>query len=164
MMIPANHAPGIRPTSSNAVAMRATIRLTISTMTSVYATASAIVLATSPNVPDDAIVMASAIRNHAVTSSTAAHAIASDPIGRLIIRRSARILASTGNAVIDIATPMNSANATNFLSGPMSLYSGNAIAMPSSIGTATLVFEIAVALATLPFSEPRSTSSPTRNM
>ncbi len=31
-MIPANHAPGIRPTSSNAVAMRATIRRTISTM------------------------------------------------------------------------------------------------------------------------------------
>ena len=78
-------------------------------------------MTTSPNVPDDAIVMASAIRNHAVTSSIAAHAIASEPIGRLIIRRSARIRASTGNAVIDIATPMNSANATNFLSGPTSL-------------------------------------------
>ncbi len=133
-------------------------------MTSVYAVASAIVLTTSPNVPEAAIVMASAIRNHAVTSSTAAHAIASEPIGRLIIRRSARILASTGNAVIDIDTPMNRANATNFLSGPTSLYSGSATAMPSSIGTATLVFEIAVAVATLPLSEPRSTSSPTRNM
>ncbi len=31
-MIPANHAPGIRPTSSKAVAIRATIRRTISTM------------------------------------------------------------------------------------------------------------------------------------
>ena len=32
--IAANHPLGIRPTSSNAVAMRATMRLTISTMTS----------------------------------------------------------------------------------------------------------------------------------
>ena len=56
-----------------------------------------------------------------MTSSIAAHAIASEPTGRLIIRRSARMRASTGNAVIDIATPMNSANATNFLSGPISL-------------------------------------------
>ena len=65
--------------------------------------------------------IASAIRNHAVTSSIAAHAIVSAPTGRLSIRRSDRILASTGNAVIDIATPMNSANETNFLSGPTSL-------------------------------------------
>jgi len=106
----------------------------------------------------------SAIRNQAVTSSIAAHAIVSAPTGRLIIRRSARIRASTGNAVIDIETPMNRANATNFLSGPTSLYSGSATAMPRSIGIVTLAFEIAVACRTLPFSWPRSTSSPTRNM
>ena len=87
-----------------------------------------------------------------MTSSIAAQAIVSAPTGRLIIRRSARMRASTGNAVIDIETPMNSANATNFLSGPSSLYSGSAIAMPSSIGSATLAFEIAVAAATLPLS------------
>ncbi len=114
--------------------------------------------------PDTAIVVASAIRNHAVTSSIAAHAIVSAPTGRLSMRRSARILASTGNAVIDIATPMNRANATNFFCGPISLYSGSATAMPSSSGTATLAFEIAAAWAAFPFSWPRSTSSPTRNM
>ena len=77
--------------------------------------ARAIVFTTSPNVPDTAIVVASAIRNHAVTSSIAAHAIASAPTGRLSIRRSARIRASTGNAVIDIDTPMNSANGDELL-------------------------------------------------
>ena len=163
-MIAANHPLGIRPTSSNAVAIRASTRRTTNPMNSVNSAASPIVLATSPNVPERAIAVASAIRNQAVTSSIAAHAIVSAPTGRLIIRRSARIRASTGNAVIDIDTPMNSANATNFLSGPTSLYSGSATAMPSSIGTATLAFEIAVACRTLPLSWPRSTSSPTRNM
>ena len=46
-----------------------------------------------------------------MTSSIAAQASASAPSGRLSIRRSVRMRASTGNAVIDIATPMNSANA-----------------------------------------------------
>ena len=44
-------------------------------------------------------------------SSIAALASASTPSGRLSMRRSTRIRASTGNAVIDIETPMNSANA-----------------------------------------------------
>ncbi len=121
MMIAANQPLGIRPTSSKAVAMRASTRRTTSAMISVKPTASPIVLATSPNVPDTAIVVASAIRNHAVTSSIAAQAMVSAPTGRLIIRRSARIRASTGNAVIDMETPMKIANATNFLFGPTSL-------------------------------------------
>ncbi len=145
MMIAANHPLGIRPTSSKAVAMRARIRRTTNTITSVNAIASPIVLTTSPNDPETAIVVASAIRNQAVTSSIAAQAIASEPTGRLSIRRSARIRASTGNAVIDIATPMNRAKATNFLLGPTSLYSGSATAIPSSIGIATLALEIAAA-------------------
>ena len=120
-MIAANHPLGIRPTSSYAVAMRARTRRTTSTMNRVKAAASAIVLTTSPNVPDAATAVASAIKNQAVTSSIAAHAIVSAPTGRLIIRRSARMRASTGNAVIDIETPMNNANATNFLSGPSTL-------------------------------------------
>ena len=70
--------------------------------------------------PATATAVASAIRNQAVTSSTAAHASASTPTGRLSIRRSTRIRASTGNAVIDIETPMKSAKAANFLSGPTS--------------------------------------------
>ena len=102
--------------------------------------------------PDAATAVASAIRNQAVTSSIAAQAIVSAPTGRLIMRRSARIRASTGNAVIDIETPMNRANETNFVCGPRSLNSGSAIAMPRSIGIATLAFEIAAAWAALPLS------------
>ena len=90
-------------------------------MISVNATASPIVFARRRTCPTTEIVIASAIRNHAVTSSIAAHAIVSAPTGRLSIRRSDRIRASTGNAVIDIATPMKIANETNFLSGPTSL-------------------------------------------
>src|SRR5579862_6831099 len=113
-MIAANQPLGILPTSSNAVAIRDRTRRTGNAMNSVKAVASAMVWTTSANVPATAIVVASAIRNHAVTSSIAAQATVSAPSGRLVIRRSARIRASTGNAVIDIDTPMNRAKATNF--------------------------------------------------
>ncbi len=43
-------------------------------------------------------------------SSVAAHASARPPVSVRCMRRSVRIRASTGNAVIDIAAPMNSAN------------------------------------------------------
>ena len=49
-----------------------------------------------------------ASRHHAVASPTAAHASAVAPIGLVVSPRSARIRARTGNAVMDIATPMNS--------------------------------------------------------
>src|SRR6266516_6799444 len=52
-------------------------------------------------------------RHHAVTSSTAAHVSATAPRSVLVILRSARIRANTGNAVIDIATAMNKANDVN---------------------------------------------------
>ncbi len=84
-------------------------------------TASRIVRATSSPDPAVATAIASAIRNQAVTSSIAAEAIAIAPTGRLSIRRSTRIRASTGKAVIDIATPMNSPKATNFWSGAISV-------------------------------------------
>ena len=87
-------------------------------MTRQNPTARAIVSTTSPNVPATAIVVASAIKNQAVTSSIAALASVSAPTGRLSMRRSTRMRASTGNAVIDIATPMKRANATNLMSGP----------------------------------------------
>ncbi len=90
-------------------------------MTTQNAMASPMVWRTSPKEPATATAVASAIRNQAVTSSIAALASASAPTGRLSMRRSTRMRASTGNAVIDIATPMNSAKATNFLSGPTSL-------------------------------------------
>ena len=61
---------------------------------------------TSAAVPATATAVARAIRNQAVTSSIAAQARVSAPTGRLSILRSTRMRASTGNAVIDIATPM----------------------------------------------------------
>jgi hypothetical protein len=111
-----------------------------------------------------ATAVARAIRNHAVTSSIAAQASVSAPTGRLSIRRSTRIRASTGNAVIDIATPMKSAKARKSLSGPTSPKIGTATATPSIIGSATLVLEIAAACEMRPFSWLASTSRPTRNM
>ena len=48
---------------------------------------------------------------HAVTSSTAAHVNANAPTGVVSIPRSDRIRASTGNAVMLMAMPMNRANA-----------------------------------------------------
>src|SRR5207248_7020323 len=55
----------------------------------------------------------SANRHHAVTSSTAAHVNAIIPSSVLLTPRSVRIRARTGNAVIDIATPMKSAKLVN---------------------------------------------------
>ena len=50
--------------------------------------------------------------HHAVTSSIAAHAMASAPIGVRVRRRSVRIRARTGNAVS--ATRVNTASAATF--------------------------------------------------
>src|SRR5262245_12704375 len=51
--------------------------------------------------------------HHAVTSLTAAHGRAMAPSSESVMPRSERILDSTGNAVIDIATPMNKAKVVN---------------------------------------------------
>ena len=48
-----------------------------------------------------------------MTSSTAAQVSAMAPIRLLCMPRSVRIRASTGKAVTDIETPMNSANTVN---------------------------------------------------
>jgi len=53
---------------------------------------------------------AAASRNQAATSFNAAEAMAMAPTGRLSIRRSTKMRASTGKAVMDRAAPMNSAN------------------------------------------------------
>ena len=50
---------------------------------------------------------------HAVTSSTAAHVMAVVPSGVCVRWRSSRMRARTGNAVMLIAIPQNSANAWN---------------------------------------------------
>src|SRR5687768_9398365 len=54
-----------------------------------------------------------ASRHHAVTSSIAAHVKATAPSFVRVMRRSDRMRASTGNAVIDIAIPRNSAKFVN---------------------------------------------------
>ena len=119
---------------------------------------------TSPAEPATATVVASATSSQAVTSSMAAQAIVSAPSGRLSIRRSTRIRASTGKAVTDMETPMKSAKAMNFVSGPTSSNTGTAATSPSTIGSTTLALEIAAAWPTRPRSCAGSSSSPTRNM
>ena len=61
-----------------------------------------------------------ASRHQAVTSSTAAQVSAATPRSVRVSPRSVRIRASTGNAVIDIAMPMNIANATKGTPGWLS--------------------------------------------
>jgi hypothetical protein len=144
--------------------MRASNGRTTANMTRQKASASPTVSSTSRAEPATAIAVASAIKNQAVTSSTAADAITTAPSGRFSIRRSTRILASTGNAVIDIETPMNRAKGRKSPSGATRAKTGTAAAIPSIIGTATLAFEISAAWATRPRSWRQSSSSPTRNM
>ncbi len=81
------------------------------------AAASTIVKTMSLGDPATVMAVANATSNHAVTSSIAAAASTTPPIGRLIIRRSTRIRARTGNAVIDIEIPMKRANEANLVSG-----------------------------------------------
>ncbi len=78
-------------------------------------------------IPDDAIpvdftsAITRARMHQAVTSSTAAQVIAIDPSVVCVSPRSSRIRASTGKAVMLIATPMNNANAWNDVpAGPSS--------------------------------------------
>ena len=134
-------------------------------MKSTNAAASPTVCATSPNDPvAAATAVANAMRNQAEMSSIAALARARAPIGRLSMRRSTMMRASTGKAVIDIATPMNRAKATNGLSGPTRPKIGSAASRPSAIGTNTPAFDTATACVTRPRSWVGSSSSPTRNM
>ena len=92
-------------------------------MTRQKAPASRIVRTTSKPPPEVATAVARAMRNQALTSSMAALASASAPTGCLSMRRSTRIRASTGKAVIDIETPMNSAKAVKppLAGGPISV-------------------------------------------
>ena len=119
---------------------------------------------TASTEPLPATAEASASRPQAVTSSTAAAAMAMAPTGCRSMRRSTRILASTGNAVIDMATPMNSAKEANDVSGPTSSNSGRATAMPSAMGTAMLACEMSAACWNRSRSSRGSSSRPTRNM
>ena len=77
--------------------------------------------------------------HHAVTSSTAAQVSAIEPSEVCDMRRSSKIRASTGNAVMLIATPMNNANALNEVPGlASSRYRKSESAAPRRKGTMML--------------------------
>ena len=82
-----------------------------------------------------------------MASLMAAQVSASMPIGVCWSPRSPRMRASTGNAVIDIDTPMNSANDANGTpAGASDSNSTNASAPPSANGTTMLACEMTIVI------------------
>src|SRR5690349_16094037 len=111
-------------------------------MTSTKATAHTVMVASTPSAaPCVAIATTIASSVQAVTSSTAAQVIAVEPSGVVIMLRSTRIRASTGNAVMLIAIPMNSAKAWNGTpAGAYAEYIISASATPSRKGNTMLTW------------------------
>ena len=106
-----------------------------------------------------------ASRHHAVTSSTAAQVRAMVPSSLDVIRRSARILASTGNAVIDIATPMNSAKLVNGTPlGASRGYRYSDSSEPSTNGATMLAWDVRIVDSARWRKRSRFKSRPTMNM
>ena len=100
-----------------------------------------------------------------MASLMAAHVSASVPIGVFWSPRSPRMRASTGNAVIDIDTPMNSRNDENGTpAGASESNSTNASAPPSANGATMLACEMTMVIERRARSTPRSSSRPIRNM
>ena len=97
----------------------------------------------------------------AVTSPTAAHVMAVVPRCVFAIRRSIRIRASTGNAVMLIAMPMKSAKARNVIpTGASSRYRKSERSTASAYGTTMLVWLTTSAVGAMDRSFGRSSSSP----
>ncbi len=90
---------------------------TMTSIAAMYAIASPHVMAAVRTFDDLAIDTTNASRHQAVTSSTAAQVIVIAPTFVLSSRLSARIRASTGNAVTLIDTPMKRTNEANGTSG-----------------------------------------------
>ncbi len=112
-----------------------------------------------------AMPMTTASNVQARTSSVAAQASAMPPVWVRCIRRSVRMRASTGNAVIDIAAPMNSANGQKSPSGPRrSVLSRLARPMPRPKGSRIEVTDTEAATRPRPLTSDTSSSSPTTNM
>src|SRR5579871_855832 len=84
--------------------------ITILNMNSTYIIANAIVKTALIEEPAFAIEITAAKMHRAVTSSAAAQVRARLPIGVSVIFLSFKILATTGNAVMLIAMPMNKLN------------------------------------------------------
>ena len=98
-----------------------------------------IVMSELVNPPVFAIATTTVRRHQAVTSSTAAQAMAVVPRWVLVSPRSSMMRTSTGKAVILIATPMNSAKALKDTSGEATEgYMNSDRVMPSKIGTMML--------------------------
>src|SRR5688572_11855285 len=99
-----------------------------------------IVVVIAPPTPDArAEATTKASKHHAVTSSTAAQAMAMAPSLLFVSWRSARIRASTGNAVMLIAAPRKRTNDVNFTSGGDSRgYRYRARTAPRANGTTML--------------------------
>ena len=104
----------------------------------------------------------------AMMSSTAAQANANTPVDVRCMPRSVRMRASTGKAVIDIATPRNSARASGG-TGPSAVsswlgYSSNAKPAPNAKGSTTDDAEMVPASFSRPRISSMSRSRPTMNM
>ena len=118
--------------------------------------------------PPAATAITTASSDQPSTSSTTAQAIASTPSGVRCMRRSLRIRASTGIAVIDIATPMNTTNATGDTDRPATVscsgYNRTATPAPRPNGSTIEAAAIIPAARSRPRMSDRSTSRPTMNM
>ena len=103
--------------------------------------------------------------HHAVASSIAAAAIAMEPTRDVSRLRSSRIRASTGNAVMLMAAPMNKANGRKATpSGARSACNGFASATPNRNGATMLAWLTATAVDALLRRTLRSSRNPTTNM
>jgi hypothetical protein len=107
--------------------------------------------------------MASASRIHAVTSFTAAAGMAMRP--RSVVRSlsSARMRTSTGNAVMESATPMNTTSGPRDASGHTAARSATEAPTPSENGRGMPATAMARAVRPMRRSEDGSSSRPTRN-
>ena len=109
--------------------------------------------------------IATANKLHAVTSSTAAQVRASVPNFVFCKLCSVIILASTGNAVIDIAAPKNKAKAVNeTLLFETIGYSSSASKLPKENGTRMLTWEVKIAISKLFLRYLGFSSKPIKNM
>ena len=115
--------------------------------------------------PATTIIVIAARISHPTASLNAAQVIASTPIRVRVSPWSARIRARTGNAVMLIADPMNSANGSSATPpGAYGYHATTATALPSANGTAMLTTLMTSAIRPTVFSVSISSRQPTRNM
>ncbi len=157
-----------RPTERCQATRRASNGRTTRNITSTNATVSPMIRAAPAGSPPAATATTSASSDHPTTSFRAAQARANTPTWVRCMPRSVRIRASTGNAVIDSAMPMNSTNASGGTVCPSTTlcngYSSRAIVVPSAKGSTSVPAAMAPAARSRPRIRDESSSSPTMNM